>query len=79
MIAATVALIAAGGVANTILGTTQAGPTTYPQMPDVCHLLAYLSLTVGLLWLGRPQFPSNVCRAGTCARDPCQVRATASM
>ena len=33
--------------------------TTSPGTPDVLYLAAYLPLTVGLLWLGRPPQPSR--------------------
>ena len=59
LIALAVVLLTAGGVIFTAMTGTAAGPVPSPIVPDVFYLAAYLPLSVGLLWLGRPQLPSR--------------------
>jgi len=59
LIALAVVLVTIGDFTFTMLAATTAEPVTYPAAPDVFYLAACLPLTVGLLWLGRPQLPSQ--------------------
>ncbi len=59
LVAATLALLATGDVIFVILDSTAPEPVPYPSVPDVFYLAAYLPLTAGLFWLGRPVSPKR--------------------
>lgn len=59
LVALTLALLAVGDVAFVIQDNGAPEPVPYPSLPDVFYLAAYLPLTVGLFWLGRPISPNR--------------------
>jgi diguanylate cyclase (GGDEF)-like protein len=57
LLAVATALLGTGNVLLTLKTSFPAGG--FPTAADICYLLAYLPLAIGLIWLGRPRFVSR--------------------